>query len=56
MIEQKIVSIPYPSEEWCKAMANANRADRDFTPLYMKHMSKENLEKLIGKLRKEEKK
>ncbi len=32
MIESKIVTIPYPSEAWSDAMANANRADKEFVP------------------------
>lgn len=39
------------SEQWRKAMANANRADKDYVPSYMKSMSKTELEKLIKKLR-----
>ena len=47
-----VVTIPYPSEVWSDAMANANRADREFIPLVLRGASLIELKKLKAKLAK----
>ena len=51
MNEQKsrIVSIPYPSEEWSQAMTNANRSDKEFMPLRFKDKKLSDLKGLLAK-------
>jgi len=52
-METKVIMGIIPdTPEWRKSMLNANRADKEFTPNYMKFMSKSDLEKLIAKLSK----
>lgn len=51
MVEEKrIVSIPYPSEEWSRVMTNANRADKEFMPLRFKGKSLAELKKFREQL------
>ena len=50
MIESKIVTIPYPSQAWSDAMANANRADKEFVPVVLRGASLLELKKLRAKL------
>ena len=52
MDEKRIVTIPYPSEAWSWAMANANRADREFMPLRFKGKKLSDLKGLLAKERK----
>jgi len=59
MIEPKekphVVPFPYPSEAWSAAMANANRADKEFIPLVLRGASLIELKKLRAKLEREKK-
>ena len=48
----RVVPIPYPSEVWSAAMANANRADKEFVPLVLRGASLIELKKLRAKLEK----
>ena len=52
MVEKRIVSIPYPSEEWSWAMANANRSDKEFMPLRFKGKKLSDLKNLLAKEKK----
>ena len=45
-----VVPIPYPSEAWRVAMANANRADKEFVPILLRGASLLELKKLKAKL------
>ena len=47
-----VVTIPYPSQVWSDAMANANRADKEFVPLVLRGASLIELKKLRAKLEK----
>ena len=46
----RVVTIPYPSQVWSDAMANANRADKEFIPLVLRGASLIELKKLKAKL------
>jgi len=50
-----VVPIPYPSQVWGDAMANANRADKEFIPLVLRGASLIELKKLRAKLNKRRK-
>ena len=52
MAESKIVTIAYPSEEWGRCMANANRSDKEFMPLRFKGKKLEDLKELLAKEKK----
>jgi len=45
-----VVTIPYPSQVWSDAMANANRAANEFVPILFKGASLIELKKLKAKL------
>lgn len=47
-----VTNIPYPSKVWSDAMANANRADKEFVPLVLRGASLIELKKLRAKLEK----
>ena len=55
MDEKRIVTIPYPSEEWSNCMANANWNSEHYIPNQFKRMSPKERESAIKKYLKEKK-
>ena len=45
MVESRIVTLVYPSHAWSVAMANANRADKEYVPILLQNVSPEELRK-----------
>ena len=49
MDEKRIVTILYPSEEWSRAMTNANKSDKEFMLLRFKGKKLSDLKGLLAK-------